>query len=182
MSRIGNKPIPVSKTTEVTIADGKITVKGAKASLEQEFPSSIISIEKEEDKILVKRADDSRDAKSKHGLIRSLVNNMVIGVETGFKKELEIRGVGYRAAVQGNSLNLTLGFSHPVNHPIPQGISIEVGKAQNNNPMVTVTGHDKQLVGQVAADIRKYRPPENYKGKGVRYVDEYVPLKEGKSV
>jgi large subunit ribosomal protein L6 len=177
MSRIGNKPVPVSKTTEVTIGDGKITVKGAKASLEQVFPE-IITIEKEDDQIVLKRTDDSREAKSKHGLYRSLVNNMVIGVEAGFKKELEIRGVGYRAALKGNSLSLTLGFSHPIDHPIPEGITVEV----NNNTMISVSGADKQLVGQIASDIRGYRPPENYKGKGVRYVDEYVPLKEGKSV
>ena len=177
MSRIGKKAIPLGKSTEVTVAEGTITVKGPKATLSQSFPTEIISFEQEEGKLIVKRTDDERETKAKHGLIRSLVNNMVIGVEEGFKKDLEIRGVGYRANVQGKNLNLTLGFSHPVLHPIPDGIEVAV-----NQNIISVSGSDKQLVGQVAADIRGYRPPEPYKGKGVRYVGEYVMQKEGKSV
>ncbi|MCH2175660.1 MAG: 50S ribosomal protein L6 [Lentisphaeria bacterium] len=176
MSRIGNKPIKLGAGTTVDIKDRDVTVKGKKDTLSLTLPE-LIDVEVDGDTVLVKRANESRKAKSNHGLARTLVNNMVVGVDTGFTKQLEIRGVGYRAAVAGNSLSLTLGFSHPVDYPIPAGITVTVEKNVN----ITVTGADKQLVGQVAAEIRAYRKPDAYKGKGVRYVGEYVIQKEGKT-
>ena len=176
MSRIGNKPIPLSGTT-VTISGKSVTVKGSKATLSLDLPP-LVAIEQDDKEVRVTRDNESRRARAMHGLARSLVNNMVVGVTTGFKRELEIQGVGYRAAAQGNKLTLNLGYSHPVEFAIPDGISIKVDK----NTQVTIEGADKQLVGQVAADIRKYRPPEPYKGKGIRYKDEVVRRKEGKTV
>lgn len=176
MSRIGNQPIPKSGVT-VTIAGDTVTVKGGKGELSQVLPP-LVAVETDDAQIIVKRANESRRARAMHGLARSLVNNMVVGVTKGFTRELVITGVGYRAAASGNTLTLNLGYSHPVEYAIPDGISIKVEK----NTQVLIEGIDKQKVGQVAAIIREFRPPEPYKGKGIRYKEEVIRRKEGKSV
>ena len=176
MSRIGKQPIPVPSGVEVKIDGSTVTVKGPKGELTQTF-QEVIGIELEDDTILVKRPDDSRTARSLHGLTRTLVANMVTGVSAGFAKNLEIVGVGYRAAMKGNDIELQLGFSHPVLVVAEPGITFEVPAPTK----ITVSGIDKQRVGQVAADIRKWRKPEPYKGKGVRYEGEHVRRKLGKA-
>jgi large subunit ribosomal protein L6 len=177
MSRIGKQPITVPSGVDVTIAGAHVTVKGPKGQLEHEIIGGV-TIEREGDDLVVSRADDSRSNRSLHGLQRSLINNMVVGVSEGFAKELEIVGVGYRAAAQGSDgIELALGFSHPVRVKAPEGITFEVPQPTR----IIVRGHDKQLVGQVAADIRKIRKPEPYKGKGVRYAGERIVRKAGKS-
>ena len=177
MSRIGKNPIPVPSGVDVTIADRHITVKGPKGTLERDIPGAI-TIRQDGEELLVERPNDERQNRALHGLVRSLVNNMVVGVHEEFVKELEIIGVGYRAAAQGTSkLDLALGFSHPVSVDAPEGISFET-PAPNR---IIVKGIDKEMVGQVAANIRKIRKPEPYKGKGVRYLGEYVPKKAGKT-
>lgn len=176
MSRIGQSPIAVPSGVEITLDESRVIVKGSKGSLEQSIPESI-TITQEGDTVLVARIDDERESRSLHGLMRSLVANMVQGVTDGFTKELEIIGVGYRAAVKGSGLELQLGFSHPVLFDAPTGITF----ATPQPTRITITGFDKQLVGQVAADIRKLRKPEPYKGKGIRYVGERVLRKSGKS-
>ena len=177
MSRIGKSPIPVPSGVDVTIADRHITVKGPKGTLERELPGAI-TVRQEGEELLVERPDDERENRALHGLVRSLVNNMVVGVHSEFTKELDIIGVGYRAAAQGPSkLELALGFSHPVHVEAPDGITFEV-PAPNR---VIVRGIDKETVGQVAANIRKIRKPEPYKGKGVRYLGEHVAKKAGKT-
>ena len=166
MSRIGKAPILVPNGVEVGISDKSIEVKGPKGSLDFEVPGSI-SVRQDGDQIYVERPDDERTNRALHGLTRSLINNMVIGVSEGFSKELEIIGVGYRAQVKGqSSLELQLGFSHPISVDAPEGISFDVPEPTR----IIVSGIDKQIVGQVAADIRSYRKPEPYKGKGVRYL------------
>ncbi|MGK2949519.1 MAG: 50S ribosomal protein L6 [Acidimicrobiales bacterium] len=177
MSRIGKAPIPVPSGVDVTIAGSHITVKGPKGTLERDVPGGI-TVRQEGDELLVERPDDQRESRALHGLVRSLVNNMVLGVHEEFVKELEIIGVGYRAAAQGtNKLDLALGFSHPVSVDAPDGISFET-PAPNR---IIVKGIDKEAVGQVAANIRKIRKPEPYKGKGVRYLGEFVAKKAGKT-
>jgi large subunit ribosomal protein L6 len=177
MSRIGKSPIPVPSGVEVNIAGGHVTVKGPQGTLERDIPGEI-TIRQEDGTLLVERPDDERLNRALHGLTRSLVNNMVVGVTAGFTKDLEIVGVGYRATAQGpNRIELALGFSHPVFVEAPQGISFEV-PAPNR---ITVKGIDKETVGQVAANIRKIRKPEPYKGKGVRYAGEHVQRKAGKA-
>jgi len=176
MSRIGKSPITIPAGVEVSIAGRTVSVKGPKGQLSREIPGEI-TVRKEENTLLVERPDDSRTNRSLHGLSRTLVSNMVIGVTDGFAKELEIVGVGYRAEAQGQNLRLALGFSHPVTVPAPDGITFEV-PAQTK---VIVKGIDKELVGQVAANIRSIRKPEPYKGKGVRYADERVLRKAGKT-
>jgi large subunit ribosomal protein L6 len=177
MSRIGKSPIPVPSGVDVAISGAHITVKGPKGSLERDIPG-VITIRQDGDNLVVERPDDERQNRAMHGLVRSLVNNMVLGVTQGFRKELEIVGVGYRATAQGpGSMQLALGFSHPVNITAPDGITFEV-PAPNR---IVVTGIDKEAVGQVAADIRAWRKPEPYKGKGVRYAGEYVQRKAGKA-
>ena len=177
MSRIGKSPIPVPSGVDVTVSGRSITVKGPKGSLEREVPGTI-TIRQEGDELLVERPDDERQTRAMHGLVRSLVNNMVIGVTDGFTKELEIIGVGYRATAKGaETLDLALGFSHPVEVKAPAGVTFEVPTPNR----IDVKGSDKELVGQVAADIRKLRKPEPYKGKGVRYLGEHVVRKAGKS-
>jgi large subunit ribosomal protein L6 len=177
MSRIGKQPITVPSGVDVTIVGAHVTVKGPKGQLEHEIIGGV-TVEREGDDLVVSRADDSRSNRSLHGLQRSLINNMVVGVSEGFAKELEIVGVGYRAAAQGSDgIELALGFSHPVRVKAPDGISFEVPQPTR----IIVRGHDKQLVGQVAADIRKIRKPEPYKGKGVRYAGERIVRKAGKS-
>jgi len=177
MSRIGKQAITVPSGVEVTIDGTAVRVKGPKGQLEHRIVGDI-AIERDGDALNVSRADDSRSNRSLHGLQRTLIANMVIGVSDGFSKELEIVGVGYRAAAAGpRRLDLQLGFSHPVAVDAPEGVEFEVPVPTR----ITVRGFDKQLVGQVAADIRKIRKPEPYKGKGIRYVDERVLRKAGKS-
>jgi large subunit ribosomal protein L6 len=177
MSRIGKSPIPVPSGVDVSVVDRKITVKGPKGTLERVIPGAI-TIRQEGDELLVERPDDQRENRAMHGLVRSLVNNMVVGVHTEFVKELEIIGVGYRAAAQGaDKLELALGFSHPVNVQAPAGVTFEVPSPNR----IVVRGVDKEAVGQVAANIRKIRKPEPYKGKGVRYLGEHVAKKAGKT-
>jgi large subunit ribosomal protein L6 len=177
MSRIGKAPIPVPSGVDVTIAGRHITVKGPKGSLERDIPGAI-TIRQDGDVLLVERPDDQRENRALHGLVRSLVNNMVVGVDQEFTKELEIIGVGYRAAAQGTSkVDLALGFSHPVSVDAPEGITFEVPTPNR----IVVRGIDKEAVGQVAANIRKIRKPEPYKGKGVRYLGEHVAKKAGKT-
>lgn len=176
MSRIGSAPIPVPSGVDVKIADGAVEVKGPKGSLTQVIPGSI-SVRAEGDTLLVERPDDQRENRSMHGLVRTLVNNMVVGVTDGYTKELEIQGVGYRAALSGRDLDLSLGFSHPVKVEAPEGITFEVPTPTR----ILVSGIDKQKVGQAAAEIRAIRKPEPYKGKGVRYLGERVLRKAGKT-
>ena len=176
MSRIGKNPIPVPGGVDVTIADRIVTVKGPKGQLQRSIPG-VITIRQEDDKLVVERPDDERANRAQHGLTRTLVANMVTGVTEGFTKELEIVGVGYRAQAQGAGLELALGFSHPVRVAAPDGIEFEVPVPTR----IIVRGIDKEQVGQVAADIRKIRKPEPYKGKGVRYAGEYIQRKAGKT-
>ncbi len=176
MSRIGKQPIPVPSGVTVTIDGQDVKVKGPKGELSRTLPDEV-SVEQEGDMVNVKRRSDARIARERHGLSRTLVANMVDGVSKGFEKRLEIQGVGYRAAVQGKKLNMSLGYSHPVEFDPPAGIDFKV----ENNTNVIVSGIDKELVGTVAAKIRDARPPEPYKGKGVRYAGEYVRRKAGKA-
>ena len=176
MSRIGNKPITVPAGIDVTIDGQKITVKGPKGTLERTVNDNI-SIKLENGVIVVARPNDEKENRSLHGLTRTLINNMIEGVSNEFSKQLEINGVGYRAAKQGNKIVLTLGYSHPVEMVEPEGITYEV---PNPNSII-VKGIDKELVGQMAADIRTKRPPEVYRGKGIKYVDEHIRRKEGKT-
>ncbi len=177
MSRIGRKPIAVPSGVEVNITSTTVSVKGPQGTLSRDIPGDM-TVKNEDGNVIVERPNDERHNRALHGLTRSLVNNMVIGVTNGFAKELEIVGVGYRAAAKGpQAIELALGFSHPVNVEAPQGISFEV-PAPNR---VIVKGIDNELVGQVAANIRKLRKPEPYKGKGVRYANEHVVRKAGKA-
>lgn len=176
MSRIGKQPIPVPSGVEVTIDGSDVKVKGPKGELAQTF-SDVVTITREDDVLLVTRPDDTRTARSLHGLTRTLLANMVTGVSQGFEKNLEIIGVGYRAALKGSDLEMQLGYSHPVTVVAEPGITFEVPAPTR----ITVRGIDKQRVGQVAADIRKWRKPEPYKGKGIRYEGEYVRRKLGKA-
>jgi large subunit ribosomal protein L6 len=177
MSRIGNAPIQVPSGVEVNISGREVTVKGPKGTLTRLLPGEI-TVRVDGEELRVERPDDSREQRAMHGLTRSLVNNMVIGVSDGFKKELEIVGVGYRAEAQGpNALKLSLGYSHAVPYQAPDGIVFEVPSPTQ----VIVTGIDKEVVGQVAANIRSFRKPEPYKGKGVRYAGERVLRKAGKA-
>ena len=177
MSRIGNQIISLPDKVKASVANGRVQVEGPKGKLEYILPTSITA-EVKENAVTLRRADDERQNKALHGLARSLVNNMVAGVSAGFTKELEIQGVGFKAAVQGRVLNLNLGKSHAILFSIPEGVKVTVAE----NTKVKVEGIDRQLVGQVAADIRGYYPPEPYKGKGVRYVGEKIIRKEGKTV
>lgn len=176
MSRIGKKPIVIPNDVKIEIKDGQIFVEGPKGKLERTF-SERISVEIKNNQLFVKCAADTKLDKSLHGLYRALILNMVKGVTQGYVRGLEIIGVGFKAQVQGNSLNMQLGFSHPVNFPIPEGIKIETPKTTQ----IVVSGIDKEKVGEVAAEIRKIYPPEPYKGKGIRYVGEYVKKKIGKA-
>jgi len=176
MSRIGKAPIDVPSGVTVTIDGQSISVKGPKGELSRTY-SELISVRQDGDEIVVERSGDDRDSRSQHGLVRSLIQNMVTGVTQGFQKDLDIVGVGYRAQAKGSGLELSLGFSHPVVVDAPEGITFNVPQPTR----IEVHGIDKQLVGQVAADIREWRKPEPYKGKGVRYTDEHVRRKAGKA-
>ena len=173
MSRIGNSPIKLPPKVEVTLTGGEIVVKGPLGSLSQRFGEAV-AIEKDGDTLRFKAAKP--EANAMHGTVRALVANMVRGVTTGYEKRLALVGVGYRAQAAGDKLNLSLGFSHPVVHKMPKGVKVETPQQTE----IVVKGADKHQVGQVAAEIRAYRPPEPYKGKGVRYADEHVTLKETK--
>lgn len=177
MSRIGRLPVPIPSGVDVKIKGSHVRVKGPKGELQHTFPADMkISLKNE--MIEVKRPSDERTHRALHGMTRALINNMVIGVSTGFEKILEINGVGYRAEMQGKDLVLNVGYSHPVVIEPPEGISFEVDMRIRQ---IKVQGYDKQVVGQVAADIRKVRPPEPYKGKGIKYIDERIRRKAGKA-
>ncbi|MBQ7295392.1 MAG: 50S ribosomal protein L6 [Clostridia bacterium] len=175
MSRIGRAPIAIPAGVDVVVDGSTVTVKGAKGTLTRTMHSNI-TITKDGDTINVTRPNDNKENRSLHGLTRTLIANMIEGVSNGYKKELEINGIGYRAEVKGNTLVMKIGFSHDVNMEAPEGITVEV-----NGNKVIVSGADKQKVGQFAAEIREKRPPEPYKGKGIKYVDEYIRRKEGKA-
>jgi large subunit ribosomal protein L6 len=176
MSRIGKRPIAIPDGVSVTVGEGEIQVKGPKGQLTGPLPSTIRA-EVQDGELVITRANDEKKVRSLHGLVRALASNMVVGVTEGFTKGLEIEGVGYRAEVKGSTLTLTLGFSHPVDMPIPEGLSV----AMNGNTSLSVQGIDKEAVGQFAADIRRLRPPEPYKGKGIRYAGERIRRKVGKT-
>ncbi len=175
MSRIGRKPIPVPESVTVELAPGQVAVKGPKGELAQRL-SAEMKVQQDDGTVTVERPTNRGEHRALHGLTRSLIANMVQGVTEGFEKRLEIQGVGYRAQLKGKTLDLALGYSHPVSIEPPEGIEFEVPQPTE----IIVRGIDKQLVGQVAADIRKRRPPEPYKGKGIRYRDEHVMRKVGK--
>jgi large subunit ribosomal protein L6 len=178
MSRIGNKAVDIPDKVKVNISkEGAVAVEGPMGKLNWTLPSGI-KADVADNRISLVRSAETRSVKALHGLSRSLVNNMVEGVSKGFTKSLIIEGVGFKAAVQGTNLNLSLGFSHPILFPIPQDIKVVV----TENTKISISGIDKKVVGQVAADIRRYYPPEPYKGKGVRYVGEVIRRKEGKTV
>lgn len=178
MSRIGNKAVDIPAKVKVNIGnDGAVAVEGPKGKLNWKLPREI-KASVADNKVSLVRSAETRSVKALHGLSRSLVNNMVHGVSEGFTRDLVIEGVGFKAAVQGQILNLSLGFSHPILFPIPKDIKITVVE----NTRISISGIDKKVVGQVAADIRRYYPPEPYKGKGVRYSDEVIRRKEGKTV
>ena len=178
MSRIGKTPITLPDKVKVAVSNGNlVTVEGPKGKLSWELPKGI-TISTEGSTLQVTRANDERQVRALHGLSRALINNMVTGVSNGFRRDLEIQGVGFRAAVKGDKLDLSIGYSHPVLFQIPNEIKVAV----TDNTKISIEGIDKHLVGQVAADIRAYYPPEPYKGKGIRYSDEVVRRKEGKTV
>src|SRR3954451_11674704 len=177
MSRIGKQPIALPPKVKVELKGQKVSVEGPKGKLQFDLPRHT-SLKVEGGNVVVSRQGDDAQAKALHGLSRALINNMVKGVSEGFVKKLEIQGVGFKAAVQGTTVNLSLGYSHPVVYPIPAQIKVTV----EENTKLTIEGPDRQVVGQVAAEIRSFYPPEPYKGKGVRYSDERVVRKEGKTV
>jgi large subunit ribosomal protein L6 len=178
MSRIGKLPVSLPSGVTVTQNGSEIVIKGPKGELRMDVHKAI-TVTISADEIVVSRSDDVKENRALHGLTRALLNNMVIGVTEGFEKRLEVRGVGYRFSVAGNKVTLTLGYSHPIEFSIPEGITI-VGHEEHKNTMI-ISGINKQTVGEVAAKIRSYRKPEPYKGKGIRYVDEYVAIKQGKA-
>jgi len=177
MSRIGKQPIAIPPKVKVEVKGQKVSVEGPKGKLNWELPRRT-SLKVDDGKVIVSRQGDDSESRALHGLSRALVNNMVRGVSEGFIKKLEIQGVGFKAAVAGKAVNLNLGYSHPISYPIPDQIKVTV----EENTKLTIEGPDRQVVGQVAAEIRAFYPPEPYKGKGVRYSDERVVRKEGKTV
>lgn len=177
MSRMGRVPIKIESGVTVQISDGSITVKGPKGTLMQRY-NPRINIKIDDNKIILTRPTNSKSDKSLHGVYRALIANMITGVTKGYQKQLQIVGVGYRAKVQGKNLELQIGRSQPIKYPIPEGIAINVER----NTLITVSGIDKQLVGVVASQIRAYSPPEPYLGKGIRYTDEQIRRKAGKTV
>ena len=179
MSRIGKNPIVITAGVTVEVTDALVTVKGKLGQLTQEF--SDVTVKVEEGHVIVERSSDHKDHRAKHGLYRSLINNMIAGVSTGFTKELELVGVGYRASNQGQKLDLALGFSHNIVLEVAKEVTVETISEKGKNPIVKLTSLDKQLLGQVAAIIRGFRKPEPYKGKGVKFVGEVLRRKAGKS-
>lgn len=178
MSRIGKKPVAIPGGVTVEVNGNKIVVKGPKGELSYEHLPEV-SVKIEDEKVVVDRKDDTDDSKARHGLTRQLINNMVVGVSEGYEKQLEIIGVGYKAQAKGKSVTLNLGHSHPIEYPAPEGI--DISQDEKNKNILIIKGIDKEVVGQVAADIRAYRPPEPYKGKGVKYIDEVIIRKAGKT-
>ena len=176
MSRIGKKPVAIPAGVKVSVKDGVVTAEG-KEKLTLALPR-LVELEITDSEVIVKQQKENRESSAMQGLTRALIQNMVIGLSTGFKKELQIIGVGYKAQVQGSKLVLNLGYSHTIEYQIPKGLTVAMGE----NNTIVITGADKQMVGQAAATIRGYRPPDPYKGKGIRYVDEHVTIKEGKTV
>ncbi|MCV6631346.1 MAG: 50S ribosomal protein L6 [Flavobacteriaceae bacterium] len=179
MSRIGNSPISIPEGVTVEVKGNVVTVKGKMGELTQEI--SGVTVEQEDGTLSLKRESDNKDIRAKHGLYRSLINNMIEGVSKGFTKELELVGVGYRASNQGNTLDLALGFSHTIIMELAPEVKVETISEKGKNPIVKLTSHDKQLVGQVAAKIRSFRKPEPYKGKGIKFVGEQIRRKAGKT-
>ncbi|WP_375240077.1 50S ribosomal protein L6 [Aurantibacter sp.] len=179
MSRIGNNPVVIPSGVTVTVKDNTITVKGKLGELTQTF--DVVDVKVEGDNVNITRPSDNKESKAKHGLYRSLINNMVKGVSEGWSKELELVGVGYRASNQGNTLELALGFSHNIVLSLAEEIKVETVSDKGKNPIIKLTSFDKQLVGQVAAKIRGFRRPEPYKGKGIKFVGEIIRRKAGKS-
>jgi len=177
MSRIGKQPIAIPAKVKVQVNGQQVVVEGPKGKLNWQLPLRT-SLKVEDGRVIVSREGDDAQAKALHGLSRALINNMVRGVTDGFTKKLEIQGVGFKAAVQGNIVNMSLGYSHPINYTIPAQITVKV----EENTKITIEGPDRQVVGQVAAELRSFYPPEPYKGKGIRYSDERVVRKEGKTV
>lgn len=181
MSRIGNLPVPISEKVEFSInADNIATFKGEKGTNTLRIHPNI-TIEKNEDELVIKRNNDEKQNRALHGLFRALVSNAVVGVSEGYTKKLEIIGVGFRAAMNGDVLELNLGYSHPIFFVPPEGIDMEVDTKTSKNPILIISGVDKELVGQIAAKIRSFRKPEPYKGKGIRYLGEQIRRKAGKS-
>lgn len=178
MSRIGKQPVTIPSGVTAELKDNVLTIKGPKGELSQDFRPNVI-IEITEAEIIITRKDDTKESRSLHGLSRSLISNMVDGVTKGFEKQLEIVGIGYRAQASGNKISLQLGFSHPIEYVAPQGIEIKMGEEAKN--MITISGINKQVVGEVAAKIRSYKKPEPYKGKGIKYLGEKVARKAGKA-
>jgi large subunit ribosomal protein L6 len=179
MSRIGKNPITIPAGVTVEVNGNVVSVKGKKGQLTQDF--SDVTVKVEEGQVLVERSSDHKDERSKHGLYRSLINNMIIGVSEGFTKELELVGVGYRASNQGQKLDIALGFSHNIVLEVVSEVTVETVSEKGKNPIIKLASHDKQLLGQVAAKIRSFRKPEPYKGKGVKFVGEVLRRKAGKS-
>ena len=179
MSRIGKTPVTIPSGVTVDVKDGVITVKGKLGELKQEY--SDVTVKVEEGQVIVERSSDFKDERAKHGLFRSLVNNMIIGVSEGFTKELELVGVGFRASNQGQKLDLALGFSHNMVLEIAPEVKVETVSEKGKNPIIKLSSYDKQLLGHVAAKIRSFRRPEPYKGKGVKFVGEVLRRKAGKS-
>ena len=179
MSRIGNNPVVIPSGVTVTVKDNTITVKGKLGELTRNF--DVVDVKVEDNNVLITRSSDNKESKAKHGLYRSLVNNMVKGVSEGWSKELELVGVGYRASNQGNTLELALGFSHNIVLCLAEDVKVETVSDNGKNPIIKLTSFDKQLVGQVAAKIRGFRRPEPYKGKGIKFVGEIIRRKAGKS-
>lgn len=179
MSRIGNNPVAIPEGVTVEVQENSIIVKGKLGELTQEFSSVAVKVEDEQ--VWITRPSDSKEHKAKHGLYRSLVNNMIEGVSKGWTKELELVGVGYRASNQGQKLDLALGFSHNIVMNLAPEVKIETTSEKGKNPIIKLTSHDKQLVGQIAAKIRSFRKPEPYKGKGIKFVGEQLRRKAGKS-
>lgn len=180
MSRIGKAPISIPENATVTLEGNVVNVKGPKGELSEKL-SDHVSVSVEEGVLTVNRSDDSKDARARHGLYRSLISNMIVGVTEGYKKQLELNGVGYRATVSGQNLELVIGYSHNVVIGLPQEIKVQAESERGKAPLVTLESHDKQLLGMVASKIRSLRKPEPYKGKGIKYVGEYIRRKAGKS-
>ncbi|ALM49858.1 50S ribosomal protein L6 [Flavobacterium psychrophilum] len=179
MSRIGKNPITIPAGVTVEVNGNVVSVKGKKGQLNQDFAD--VTVKVEEGQVLVERSSDHKDHRSKHGLYRSLINNMIVGVSEGFTKELELVGVGYRASNQGQKLDIALGFSHNIVLEVVSEVTVETVSEKGKNPIIKLASHDKQLLGQVAAKIRSFRKPEPYKGKGVKFVGEILRRKAGKS-
>jgi large subunit ribosomal protein L6 len=181
MSRIGNAPVNIPEGVEVQVEKGSISVKGPKGELTEKFDTNAITVAIEDGEINVSRNSEQKDHKAKHGLYRSLINNMVVGVSEGYKVQQELVGVGYRASNQGQRLELLLGFSHNIVFELPAEIKVTTESERGKNPIITLESHDKQLIGHVASKIRSLRKPEPYKGKGIKFVGEHIRRKAGKS-